>query len=259
MISCFLQGGLGNQLFQISATVSLSLKNNTTYGINMDLCHTPNQGFTANKYNETLFKNINKIGNHHFKFIYDEPKFSFTEIPFKDEMIIRGYFQSDKYFLENKKEIIDLFHIPEDSKTKVLNFFNQKKVSGTTTCVHVRRGDYLKFNDFHSVCNQNYYNQAINLISDSTFILISDDMEWVKKNFNSENFIMFESNNEIDDFTLMTMCDNVIISNSSFSWWGSYLNKNKNKKVIAPNRWFGPSGHKDIEDVYPKDWIRLDF
>jgi hypothetical protein len=84
-------------------------------------------------------------------------------------------------------------------------------------------------------------------------------MEWVNKNFNSENFIMSEFNNEIDDFTLMTMCNNVIISNSSFSWWGSYLNRNNNKKVITPNRWFGNSGHKDIEDVYPKDWIRLDF
>lgn len=259
MISCFLQGGLGNQLFQIATTISLSLKNKVPYGINLDLCETPNQGFTANKYSKTIFKNVNRIIDYPFKFIYNEPKFSFSEIPFKDDMIIRGYFQSDKYFLDYKEEITNVFHIPEETKTNVTNFFNEKQISGLTTCVHIRRGDYLKYNDFHSVCNINYYKKAIDLIGDSTFIFISDDIEWVKQNFNSKNFILSEFECEISDLTLMTMCDNVITSNSSFSWWGSYLNKNKDKKIITPNRWFGPSGHKDIEDVYPKEWVKLDF
>ena len=93
----------------------------------------------------------------------------------------------------------------------------------------------------------------------SSFIFVSDDIKWVKENFKSENYYFADFNNEILDFTLITMCDNVVISNSSFSWWGSYLNNNENKTIIAPYKWFGSQGPKDTQDIYNKEWVVLDF
>ena len=82
-------------------------------------------------------------------------------------------------------------------------------------------------------------------------------MSWVKENFIGDNFFYSQYDNEILDLSLMSICDNNIISNSSFSWWGAYLNKNKNKTVIAPNQWFGPNGPKDTQDIIPENWIKL--
>jgi hypothetical protein len=90
----------------------------------------------------------------------------------------------------------------------------------------------------------------------SQFIFISDDMGWVMSNFRGDNIFYSNLNSEVGDMILQTMCDNNIIANSSFSWWGAYLNKTPNKVVIAPSQWFGPSGHKDIQDVIPENWIK---
>jgi len=105
MISCSLQGGLGNQMFQIAATVALSLRNNGEYGINLNICYTPNQGRLANVYSETIFKNINKTDNYSFSNSYNELNFSYNEIPYQSNLLIKGYFQSEKYFEDYKNEI----------------------------------------------------------------------------------------------------------------------------------------------------------
>ena len=99
--------------------------------------------------------------------------------------------------------------------------------------------------------------KAINEIGESNFVFVSDDMEWVKENFKGENIWYSNFTDEINDFLLMVYSDNIVISNSSFSWWGAYLNKNPNKTIIAPKNWFGPKGPKDIEDIIPKDWIKI--
>ena len=259
MISCVLQGGLGNQMFQIAATVGTSLKYGIPYGINLNNCYTPNQGFTANKYTNTFFKNVKTIDNQNHNTVYNEPKFSFDEIPNQDKLLIKGYFQSERYFLDYKNEIKNLFYISEEDKTIVNNFFNDNNIEGKKTCVHIRRGDYLKYSSFHNVCNLDYYLKAITTIGDGSFIFVSDDINWVKENFKSENYYFVDFNNELLDFTLMTMCNNVVISNSSFSWWGSYLNNNENKTIISPYRWFGPKGPKDTQDLYLKNWSVIDF
>jgi hypothetical protein len=97
----------------------------------------------------------------------------------------------------------------------------------------------------------------MNLIGDSTFIFISDDINWVKENFKGDNIIYSPFKSDIDDLTLMVKCDNNIIANSSFSWWGAYLNKNENKKIIAPKEWFGPNGPKDTQDIIPENWLKI--
>jgi len=253
MISVRLQGGLGNQMFQIASAVSLAISNNDTYSFNFDDCFTPNQGNKSSKYVDNIFKNIPSYNNYTFDKIYNEPKFSFSEIPYEKNLLLNGYFQSEKYFKKNSSDIKKLFTLNNDDIKHISMKYDVKNL----TCVHIRRGDYLKYKDFHFTCDIDYYQKAIELINDTKFIFVSDDMDWVKSNFKSDNFLYSEFDDEILDFTLITMCKNVIMSNSSFSWWGSYLNNN-NGKIIAPKRWFGLTGHKDTQDIIPNNWILID-
>jgi hypothetical protein len=95
------------------------------------------------------------------------------------------------------------------------------------------------------------------MMGDVDFIFVSDDMNWVKENFKGNNIFYSDNSEEILDLTLMSICDNNIIANSSFSWWGAFLNENPNKKVIAPSKWFGPEGPSDTQDIYPTEWITI--
>jgi hypothetical protein len=89
------------------------------------------------------------------------------------------------------------------------------------------------------------------------FLIFSDDIEWCKKNFNSDDFYFVEGNKDIEDLFLMTLCKNHIISNSSFSWWGSWLCENDKKIIIAPNRWFSEESSTIYKDVYTSNMIRI--
>lgn len=258
MISCKLMGGIGNQLFQIAATYALALRNNDNACFDLSSCHTPNQGYSSKKYKDNILSKINNVNNYNFRHTYNEPRFGYEELPYTNDLLLTGYFQSELYFNDYKYEIIDLFEIPSINKTKVKEDFiwwdiNDKPI----TSIHIRRGDYLNHPDFHPVCGIEYYEKAISEIGDSYFVFISDDMDWVRKNFKGRDYVFPEYKDEILDLTVMMMCDNNIISNSSFSWWGAYLNKNENKKVVTPKNWFGPLGPKDTEDIIPKDWVIL--
>lgn len=255
MISCNLQGGLGNQMFQIAATYALALRNNDTCGFEFEKCYTPKQGFSAKKYSETIYKKINKINNYIFTNYYIETFFGYKKIQYQQNLLLTGYFQSEKYFEDYKEQVKNLFYFSNEYISEVHQYLKTNiNNNNLNTVVHIRRGDYLLFSDFHSVCELDYYNESIKNIGDSNFIFISDDIQWVKKHFNLENYFFAEFNDEILELTLMTLVDNVIISNSSFSWWGAYLNRNKNKTVIAPKKWFGKNGPKDIENLLPEEW-----
>ena len=259
MITCKLLGGIGNQLFQISATYALALRNNDISGFDFDLCSTPNQGHTSNKYKDSILSKVNNVNGFNHRHIYIEPRFGYEEIPYAKDLMLHGYFQSEKYFKDFEKEIIELFHFSIDDKKKIKNFFHWwGLLDKPITSVHIRRGDYLKFTDFHPVCSPEYFNNAMKEIGDSYFVFVSDDMDWVKATFTGNtNYIYSDFNDETLDLTLLTMCDNNIISNSSFSWWGAYLNQNKDKKIIAPKQWFGPSGPQDTQDLIPDGWIKI--
>jgi hypothetical protein len=255
MISCKLQGGIGNQLFQIAATYALALRNKDICGFDFNNCHTPLQGNPSNKYKNNVFSKLNEINNYKFSSYYIEPKFSYTELPHIKDLMLNGYFQSEKYFIDYKDNIKDLFIIDKINSRIFLNSIRKDNIQ--ITSIHVRRGDYVNLSHMHSLCSLEYYKEAIRHISNSIFVIVSDDLEWAKKNIYGENIYYSPFDNELDDFSLMTCCDNNIISNSTFSWWGAYLNNNINKKIIAPKIWFGPSGPKDIEDVIPNSWIKI--
>ena len=254
MVSCKLQGGLGNQLFQIASTHALALRNNDISGFNLNDCYTPLQGNPSSSYRTNILKDINHVESHTFRNVYFEPTFSYQQIPYSKDLMLQGYFQSEKYFIDHKEEIIKLFN-PNLNKKLVLDFI--VGIDKQITSIHIRRGDYLKNEKFHKTCSMEYYKQSMNLIGDSVFIFFSDDMDWVKKNFKGDNFLFSPFTEEIDDLTLMSECNNNIIANSSFSWWGAYLNQNENKKVVAPKDWFGVNGPKDTQDIIPKNWVKL--
>jgi len=258
MITCQLQGGLGNQMFQIAATYALAKRNDDEYCFNFEKCHTPLQGNPSTKYKESILKNVNENRTYEPKVFYKENSFGYVELPHAKDLCLVGYFQSEKYFIDCKNDILNLFNVSTKDILTIRDFFTfwgvlDKKI----TSVHIRRGDYLKNPEFHQPCSIEYYQKAIEEIGDSYFIFISDDMDWVKENFKNKDYIYSTLNDEILDFTLMTHCDNNIIANSSFSWWGAYLNKNKNKKVIAPKEWFGPNGPKETQDLIPNNWLIL--
>lgn len=125
--------------------------------------------------------------------------------------------------------------------------------------MHIRRGDYVLYPDHHPTCNIDYYKNAIKIINDSSetrkkILIFSDDKEWCRNNFIGDEYIISENDNPYIDLYLMTLCDHHIIANSSFSWWGAWLNYNANKIVVAPSQWFGSAIVKNTSDVYCKNW-----
>lgn len=257
MISTKLMGGLGNQMFQIATTHALALRNKTEAKFNFDTCFTPLQGHTSNKYKDNIFKNIKTYsGNYNFKNYYKEPKHSYSPIPYSEDLLLDGYWQSELYFKDFKKEIIDLFYFSKENIQKC-NQFLMKFTNPNITSVHIRRGDYQKFPNIHPTCTVEYYKEAMEKIGDSDFLFIADDMDWVEKNFKGNNIHYSPFDNEILDMTLMTMVDNNIIANSSFSWWGAYLNGYEDKIVIGPKTWFHKDANIDDSTIIAENWIKI--
>ena len=246
MITCYLQGGLGNLMFQIAATYSLALDNND------NCCFDFSNGWYnhehINTYLDNIFSKV-KYGKFPIQNKYNEKNYSYDKILYQDNLCLKGYFQSEKYFKHNRKHILDLFKL-----NKKFDFLSDKN----TVSLHIRRGDYLKLQDHHPVCDLDYYKKALLEFNDDeyTFVVISEDIEWCKENFDG-NFIYIEGQTDYEDLWLMSLCDNNIIANSTFSWWGAWLNQNPNKKVIAPKQWFGSALSHNTNDLYPPEWITL--
>lgn len=237
-------GRLGNQLFQISATVALANRNRDVA-----------------KFNEwsysSYFKNPINAGldESEIKNNYRERSFEYHPIEYKNGLDLIGYFQSERYFKDSEELIRYYF----DFKDELID--DEKIEIAKKSCsIHIRRTDYLNFPEYHPFPGIDYYEKAIKLMRDmgiSDFIIFSDDIEWCKKNFGSF-FKYSEGLSDIQDLALMSKCKNHIIANSSFSWWGAWLNNNKDKKVIAPSLWFGPAKKNVItNDLYCSDWIKI--
>lgn len=255
-------GGLGNQMFQISTAYSYGKKWNLETKFDLKSCYTPLQGNPSIKYSDNLFKNLS-VFNENDKFLgkayrYDENNQPFREIPFFDgNVVIYGYFQNQKYFLGYDEEVKNLFTFSEESNTKVSEFLLSLDKNKTNTSIHVRRGDYLKFTNIHPTCDITYYKKAMKQFENSNFIIVSDDINWCKENFQGDNIFYPSFTNEVDDLNLLRNCDNNIIANSTFSWWGAFLNGNTTKQIIGPKTWFGKDGPKYGDDIILKNWIKI--
>lgn len=234
--------GLGNILFQIATILSLAKDNNTsaTFPQLKDIKY-------SNFYENILYK-IN-TEYHHFKYQITVP-FGFHKLDFKDDTIYQGYFQTEKFFVHNREYILDKL-INEKIIDQILNK-NEYLKHENTLSVHVRRGDYLTLKNIYYILDKNYYNNAIDKCEYDKILIFSDHIEWCKKNFNNKNIIFIENQPEYIDLIMMSLCKNNIISNSTFGWWGAWLNTNKNKKIISPKNWLKT---EDDTDIVPKDWF----
>lgn len=257
MIVPNLKGGLGNQLFQIAAAAAHASRMDVEWGINYNLDHNLMQGNTAHKYRNTLYKNIAPV-NHPKYYQYDEPHFHYTKLPNKKNMLINGYFQSEKYFADKKELIRSIFEFPNtvvDKIDKVLEKIRNEKKTPIT--VHIRRGDYQANPTIHTLQSVDYYKKAMNFFRgrypNATFILCTDDIDTVTKEFNMEDFIYSNTGDELSDLYLLSAGDAIIGCNSSFSWWGSWFGCLENETVM-PKSWFGLAGPQDYKDVYNINW-----
>lgn len=243
-------GGLGNNLFKIAAAASLAKKNNDEFSIS---------AWRYDIFQDGVFKFGVDKKSINIENIYYEPYFQYQEIEYKSNMEVVGSFQSEKYF--EKQYIMESFKPKQQIKSYIIEKYGAL-LSKKTCSIHVRRGDYLTNSKRHPVLPEDYYRMAMNKMVDwnvESFIIISDDINWCKNTNVFKNNNVFFVCNEKDyiDLFLMSMCDHNIISNSTFSWWGAWLNGNNIKKVIAPKIWFGPGLSFDTKDVVPEEWIKL--
>ncbi|MBL7966764.1 MAG: alpha-1,2-fucosyltransferase [Prolixibacteraceae bacterium] len=260
MIHVLLDGRIGNNLFQIAAAASLAYNNNSDYKVIPGDYLTPG-GKWLSEYLKQFETNIlRKVPFTEQKpenpVIYKEKDFSYSPIPYSENLLMQGFYQSEKYF--NPKIVQDLFEIDQNTKQHIFGKYGHL-LKEEITSIHVRRGDYLKSSDNYAVCSYNYFRDAINYIGkDKKFLITSDDIAWCKSKFKGENFYFSEGESAIVDMYLQSMCTNNIISNSSFSWWGAWLNKNPNKIVIVPQPWFGIAfRNKNTRDLVPESWTKL--
>lgn len=207
---------------------------------------------------------------------YNEVLHTFDEeVLRKDNAYITGFFQSEKYFKDIKDEIIKAFTFSDYVKKEATELLKNNdihsldldKINDNAVSVHIRRGDYLDASlEFGNICTEQYYDKAIKYVTDHidtpVFYVFSNDAEytseWIKK-YTADGIDMkivkgtTEDNGYLDMY-LMSRCGHNIIANSSFSWWGAYLNMNPKKIVIAPDKWVNTC---DDQDIYTDEMIRI--
>jgi len=184
-----------------------------------------------------------------------------------DDNYIFGYFQNEKYFLNIKKSIATSYCIKKNFSSYVENAKGLIQKQSNSCSIHVRRGDFINSanSSIHGSCDIRYYQDAIkymeNKAGEISYFIFSDDIAWCKENLKLKNAHYMDNNDKKlphGDIYLMSLCNHNIMANSSFSWWGAWLNKNNKKIVIAPKRWLS---NKKLEEksvnIVCKDWIKM--
>ena len=285
VIAVAVGGGIGNQLFQYAAARALALR----LGVPLTVDSRHFRGRTWPRYaldgfpienapiEESLLPPVRRDAWRRFRAlfagsrftVFDETQFRFDEsvLALSDWTYLRGYFQSEKYFADCIRELRrDLaFSPPRDVENRdVLS-----EIAATlAVSLHVRRGDYVtnpRANRVHGTIDAEFYRDAAALIAarcgaTPTFFIFSDDPDWVSANLDIGFPVRVVRHNGVeraaDDLRLMAACRHHILANSSFSWWGAWLNPSPEKIVVAPRRWFRDPA-KDDSDLVPETWIRL--
>jgi hypothetical protein len=285
-------GGVGNQLFQYAFARSLTDKRGCLSKLdisgfsryyklhNYSLNHFNIQGVFSSPQEANRFRPINrsllkiysifqsfrpKLRQKYFKernwFVFDSDVFRVNTPVYFD-----GYWQNEKYFKEIERDIREelTFKTPPNEEN-ILAMRKIKQVNAVS--IHFRRGDYVASffsRKIQAVCNLEYYRKAVELIGSKIqnphFFAFSDDPNWVKENFKTNFPVTYLTHNNAEknyeDLRLMSLCNHHIIPNSSFSWWGAWLNPNPEKIVIAPMSWSNLPG-VDSSNATPLSWLRL--
>jgi Glycosyl transferase family 11 len=245
MIIIKLTGGLGNQMFHYAAGYAEAKRRKTP--LKLDL--------SAYKKSKRPF-----VLDH---FAITAPVASASGILLMKYMFTRSYmegdFQSERYFKDDTQDIRRQFALQEPIAHKYPEIIKDIQ-SSDAVAVHVRRGDYLDKEHRYIILGAEYYAEAMKIITEKVtypkYFFFSDDIEWVKQNLAYPQDSVFLCHADYEDLILMSMCKHQIIANSTFSWWAAWLNQNKNKVVIAPQRWF-TNTYSQSDDLVPHTWIRI--
>jgi len=278
MVIVKIYGGLGNQMFQYAAGLVLASRLKTKLYVDASWFNekqpdnvTPRQYeldiFGINKSNLMLRKlasiTIRKIVT------LNEPGFTKYSEEFKavaGNVKLDGYWQSYKYLEYDKNLVKAAFTFPKNISEQNSDLIKKIETS-ESVAVHVRRADYVNVkstSEFHGLATLDYYKEAVaevtKKIKKPRFFVFSDDQEWCKNNLKfGENVTFVDHNHDkqsFEDMRLMSLCKHNIIANSSFSWWGAWLNSNNNKLVYAPKKWFNEASI-DTSELTPPDWSRI--
>lgn len=269
-------GRLGNQMFQFASSVGIARKNSYEVFFPVENCSRFSGEGPVDPKTGTMIEvkcdilDCFEVPNGYFKSmieirprsIYYEGDFKFNpqvlSLPLDTDLY--GYFQDERYFRDIKQEILSCFQFKEEHSKRAKDYW-EKEVSPylenkKSVSLHVRRGDYTVYPDHHPTCSGQYYLSAIQRLGreDHKFLVFSDDVEWCLREFSSPEFIVIDSGSPYSDLKMMTDCDHHIIANSSYSWWGAWLNQKPGKRVFAPSRWFGPAINKDASQIYCEGW-----
>ena len=253
MITCNFHGRLGNNLFQIATLVSLSKKLNVDF-ILPEFTHAGHRGDIP--VDLSIFEYDFKRGTCNTEIEYNEKIFEYSEIIPQDKLKLGGFFQSWKYFEDVKDTLLSTYFTPSNPIIQSLLKYN---VSPNSLGISVRRGDYLMLQHNHCVLDTPYYQEAINTYftnnTDQIYIF-SDDLDWCKQIFGND--VIYVQDDIGTQLFLMSKMKHLIMSNSTFAWWGAYLNQN-NGIIVSPTPWFGPN-NKDLntDDLYYPTWIKYE-
>ena len=253
-------GGLGNILFPLAYCYNLSIERGLELVINYN--HIGYVHTRAERYKDGILKTFKTIETEDLASFHTikESDFVFSNnlLPVGKNIFLHGYFQSEKYFKANEEKVRSLVISDELNYKKAKKRYSEfVKQNQETVSIHVRRGNYLTLKDYHANLAPDYYYRGIEKINPKKVLVFSDDLNFCRETFSGPEFIFVHPEKDIQDMYLMSMCDNNIIANSTFSWWGAWLNQNPEKKVIAPKEWFGPkNASMETCDIIPEQWIR---
>lgn len=285
MVAVELIGGLGNQMFQYAAAKALALHRKeallldshlfASYDLHSYSLHHFNIAAAA-VHEEIIFEPLSFsekikafISQKKIYCKFEEQNLSFDRSLFdtsSKNIYLKGYFQSEKYFIKYENEIRKDFEIKSALKQQTVEMLKIIDAQNAVS-LHIRRGDYVtnaEANAVHGTCDLNYYYKAIEIIKGKTdnpvFFIFSDDIDWARENLEVDcptYFVDFnDASTNYEDLKLMSSCKHNIIANSSFSWWGAWLNNYKDKTVIAPSKWFKIDVHNS-KDIIPESWLKI--
>ena len=294
MIVVKIFGGLGNQLFQYAFGRRLALERNTELYFDSSIySQSSGSSFTKRDFELNVFtingkiadeKILSQFSQSKFNKLFNEfiirspfiksanylrePHFQFYQNAMKigKQVYVNGYWQSEKYFSTIRNQLLTEL-IPSSSLSSESRSIYEDMQLHNAISLHIRRGDYITDPTNQSIyhtCTLDYYSKAIDYICSKVqlpkFYVFSDDVEWVKSNLKINHQIHFIEHNKgkksYQDLILMSKCKHNIIANSSFSWWGAWLNQHENKLVIAPKKWFKLNSI-NTKDLIPTSWIQL--
>ena len=255
-------GQLGNQMFQYAALKGIAAKHN--YKTIIPSHNEVIVDALGNKLRIELFDAFDipmgpmDVGYIPHERNVQEPHYHFSQELLDncpDNVSLVGYFQSEKYFKHIEDDIRKLFGPKEDALSC---WASTQHLFDNPVALHIRRGDFLINSVHHHNLSMKYYEEALNQFdSDRQVIIFSDDTDWCKAQplFEGDRFLVCEGGGPYTDLYMMSTCDDFIIANSTFSWWGAWLSYNKEKVVIYPDLWFGPNNiDKSTADLFPPEW-----